>query len=247
MGACRFWACGVLAVSLSASASAQTSSPADQEPAAASSRPGFIDTHAHAHRRLPNTVSDVSVGIEVRARDVPGTSAQLAKRSQALLDYLRGEKADRLRTEAVGVDPETAQMPGQPVRITGFVGRATVSFRATPDRLPVLLAGCLDHGANSLDQSGSSPREAEIEAARQDLAAEAARTAMARAMVVAKALGERVAGVEQVDVDPFEGGPVRPMMGMIALAAKSAPTPIATEAGENDVSVRVSLKVRIRP
>ena len=150
---------------------------------------GIINTHAEAHRRLPNTVSDAFVGIEVHARDVQGATSLLARQSQDLLSYLRAEKVERLRTEGVGVEPEMQEVHGQPDRITGYIGRTTVSFRITPDRLPLLLAGCLDHGANRAFQAGSSPREEEVEQARQKLAAEAARTALAQASTVALAIG----------------------------------------------------------
>jgi len=208
---------------------------------------GVINTHAEAHRRLPNTVSDASVGIEVHARDVPGATALLARQSQDLLNYLRTEKVERLRTEGVSVEPEMQEVHGQPDRITGYTGRTTVTFRTTPDRLPVLLAGCLDHGANSASQAGSSPREEEIEQARQELAAEAARSALAQASTVARAIGARVTGVLGVDVDPSGGDAMpmtRPAMAMRA-ARPGAAVPV--EAGEADIQVQVQVKAGIVP
>jgi len=211
--------------------------------------PGVINTHAEAHRRLPNTVSDVSVGIEVHARDVPGASALLARQSQDLLNYLRAEKVERLRTEGVGIEPEMQEVHGQPDRITGYTGRTTVTFRTTPDRLPVLLAGCLNHGANSASQAGSSPREEEIEQARQELAAEAARSALAQASTVARAIGARVTGVLGVDVDP-SGGDAMPMMRpamAVAMRAARLGAPVPVEAGEADIQVQVRVRAGIVP
>ncbi len=233
-----------------ASAAAWAQTPADTPagPGRDSAATGVVSTRAVAHRRLPNTVSDVSVGIEVHARDVPATSAMLAGRSQALLDYLRGEQAERLRTEQVRVEPETQELHGQPDRITGYAGHATVSFRTTPERMPVLLAGCLDHGANGLQQSGSSPREEDVEKARGELAAEAGRAALAQANEVARAIGEHVVGVQQIDVNPQDAGPIRPMMGQAMVARAAAPSaPIPAEAGEADIAVGVLLKARIAP
>ncbi len=231
----RLWIGGLALLAMPGIALAQAPSPTQS---------GVIVAHADAHRRLPATVSDVSLEIEARARTITDTSAQLATRSQTLLDYLRGEHAERLRTEQVGVDPETAQATGQPVRVTGYVGRARVSFRTTPDRAPVLLAGCLDHGANALLRSGSSPPEAEVAAARRELAAEAARDALAQAEIVAKALGEHVTGVERAEIDPLTSGPVRPMMGAMALKSSA---PVAMEAGESDITVGITLTARITP
>ncbi len=208
---------------------------------------GVINTHAEAHRRLPNTVSDASVGIEVHARDVSGATALLARQSQGLLNYLRTEKVERLRTEGVSVEPEMQEVHGHPDRITGHTGRTTVTFRTTPDRLPVLLAGCLGHGANSASQAGSSPREEEIEQARQELSAEAARSALAQAGTVARAIGARVTGVLQVDVDPSGGDAMPGMRPAMAMHAARPGAAVPVEAGEADIQVQVQVKAGIVP
>ncbi len=138
------------------------------------------------------------------------------------------------------------EVHGQPDRITGYTGRTTVTFRTTPDRLPVLLAGCLDHGANSASQAGSSPREEEVEQARQELAAEAARTALAQASTVALAIGTRVTGVLQVDVDPLGEADPRPMMQpAMAMRAARPGAPVPMEVGDADVQVQVRVKAGI--
>src|SRR5579871_6440036 len=69
-------------------------------------RSGLIAVHAAAHRRLPSTVSDASVFIEVHGRDLRGTATQLGRQAQALLGYLRGQSAERLRTDGTSFDPE---------------------------------------------------------------------------------------------------------------------------------------------
>ena len=210
--------------------------------------PALLTTHAEAQRRLPNTVSDVRVGIEVHGRDVPGTAALLARRSQTLLDYLRAQGVERLRTEAVSFEPETQEVRGQPDRIKGFTGQGAVSFRTTPERLPALMAGSLDNGATGLRQSGSAPKEEELLAARNELAAEAARAALAQATALAEGIGQRVVGVERVEVDPEGVGAAGG--GMEERAYRPAPRatrPIAAEAGEAAVSVTVRLRVRIAP
>ncbi len=222
--------------------------PSAAQPAPAVPPAGLVTTHAQAHRRLPNTVSDVAVSIEVHARDLPDAAAQLARRSQTLLDYLRGEHAERLRSDAVGMNPDTEEQRGRPDRIIGYTGRASVSFRATPDTLPALLAGCLDHGASGVGDDRASPRESEVDQTSQELASEAARAALAQAAAVAEALGERLASVAQVEVDPadrFAPSPAPPPARMMP-AGRPTP-PIATEAGGTDISVGVTLTARITP
>jgi len=207
-----------------------------------------VVTGAEARRRLPATVSDATVTIEVHGRDLRGTAAALAQRSGTLLGFLRAQGAERLRTEATGFEPELQELRGQPDRIKGYAGRAVVSFRTAPDRLPALLSGSLENGATGLLQSGSLPREEEIETARQELAAEATRAALARARAVATAAEARVAGVQRIEVDP--PGTPYPYAAEAAAPMMRAPAPVppmASAAGETEIVVRVLATLRLAP
>ena len=227
---------------------AAPSGPAAARPIA----PGIISTHAQARRRLPNTVSDATVGIEVHGRDLRGTATALARQSQALLGFLRGQPTERLRTDGTSFEPELQEVRNQPDRIKGYTGRLTVSFRTAPDQLPALLAGCLENGATSLGQFGASPREEEVEAARREMVAEASQAALAQARTVADAVGQRIAGVELVEVDPVPGvvpGPVIvPYLAERAAARPAPPVPpVANEAGDAALSVLVVMTLRLAP
>ena len=211
--------------------------------------PGLISTHAEANRRLPNTVSDAVVSIEVHGRDLRSTASALGRQSQALLTFLRGQPTERLRTDGMSFDPETQEVRNQPDRIKGYAGHLSVSFRTTPDQLPMLLAGCLDNGATGLGQFGSSPREQEIEAARQEMVAEAGQAALTQARVIATTVGQRIAGVEFVEVDPPPGGSAIPTMAPYMAERAAMPAPpvrkIANEAGDSSFSVSVVMTLRL--
>ena len=233
---------------------AQSTAPAPVPgPTAAAGRqaPGLITTHADAKRRLPNTVSDAVVSIEVHGRDLRTTASQLGRQSQSLLTFLRGQPTERLRTDGMSFDPETQELRGQPDRIKGYAGRLSVSFRTTPEQLPTLLAGCLENGATGLGQFGSSPREQEMEAARLEMVAEASQAALAQARAIATAVGQRIAGVDVVEVDPMPGVSINPAPLEYDLARASRPAPpvrpIATQAGDTSFSVTVMMVLRVAP
>ena len=240
----------------SPAALAQAPAPrADPDATAAASpgrRPlGIITTHADAKRRLPNTVSDAVVSIEVHGRDLRSTASQLGRQSQALLTFLRGQPAERLRTDGMSFDPETQELRGQPDRIKGYTGHLTVSFRTTPEQLPALLAGCLENGATGLGQFGSSPREQEMEAARLEMVTEASQAALAQARAIATAAGQRIAGIEVVEVDPVPGGSLSPALLEFAPARAALPAPsvrpVAIQAGDSSFSVTVVMVLRVAP
>lgn len=115
----------------------------------------------------------------------------------------------------------------------------------------MLLAGCLDNGATGLGQFGSSPREQEMEAARQEMVAEAGQAALAQARAIATAVGQRIAGVEFVEVDPLPGvgaGLVLPDTVSMSASRPAPPVqPVANEAGDSSFSVKVVMTLRLAP
>ncbi len=243
---------------LAGSGMAQDAGPVPPDRAAPTRpRPGLVTVHATAHRRLPATVADASVSIEIHGRDLRGTATQLGRQAQALLGFLRTQKAERLRTEGTSFDPEIQELRGQPDRIKGYTGRITVSFRTGPDQLPFVLAGCLDNGATALGQFGASAREDEVDAARRDLVAEATAAAVAQARAVADAAGQKLAGIERAEIDPLSGAvPLPPgaefgldrMARPAAVAPPPPPVPpVASVAGDSDLAVTVVMTVRLAP
>ena len=205
---------------------------------------GTINLEAVAHKRLPNTVADVVLGIQVEGRTADAVSSALAQRSQTLLDFLRQQGAERLRTEDVEFQPQVESVRGTD-RIVGYSGSGNVSFRTTPDKVGTILTGSLEHGANTVSQTQFSPLESEVEAARRDLEIEGTKTALARAAAIAEAVGLRVLRVEQITVTAEEN--VVPMGGLaMGKAEAAAPAPaIQTASGEQEVTVRVAVQVGV--
>lgn len=206
---------------------------------------GIVSASATAHRRIPNTVADISVGIQTQGTDVKSVSRDLAQRSQSLLDWLRGQGAERLATDQISFQPQTHEEKNGQQKIVGYTGSTTVSFRTTPAKAGDILSGVLDHGANTIQQTTYSPTEDEQDKVRKELAQEATHTAVAQAEAVATAAGTHVIGVREVNVEP--SGIIRPMpmMRMSAMAAAAPPPPIAGEAGEQDISVNVSVRLTV--
>ena len=206
---------------------------------------GFVSTSATAHRRIPNTVVDVSVGIQTQGADAASVSRDLAQRSQTLLDWLRGQGAERLATDQISFQPQTHEEKSGQQKIVGYTGTTSVSFRTTPEKVGAILSGVLDHGANTIQQTSYGPKEEEADRVRKELAQEATRTAVAQGTAVAEAAGTHVIGVREVNVEP--SGIIRPMpmMRMQAMAATPQVAPMASEAGEQDISVTVSVKLTV--
>jgi uncharacterized protein len=206
---------------------------------------GKIMLDATARKRLPNTVADVTLAIELVGRTSDEVSAALAQRSQTLLAYLREQNVDRLRTQGVSIAPRTETVHGEPDRIVGFNGQTFVSFRTASDKLGELLAGSLQHGGNTVTQTELSPPQSEVDAARRDLAIEATKSALQRAGAIAQTIGERVVRIESVNVEPEEE--IQPLRYQPRAEGPASPAPAAIPiaAGEQELAVRVSVEVAI--
>ena len=206
---------------------------------------GLVSTNATAHRRIPNTVADVSVGIQTQGADAASVSRDLAQRSQTLLDWLRGQGAERLATDQISFQPQTHEEKNGQQKIVGYTGSTTVSFRTTPEKVGAILSGVLDHGANTIQQTSYAPKEEDEDKVRKELAQEATRTAVAQGEAVANAAGTHVIGVREVNVEP-SGGIMRPMpMMRMSMGAATKEIPMAGEAGDQDISVTVSVKLTV--
>jgi uncharacterized protein len=208
---------------------------------------GIVSTSATAHRRIPNTVADISVGIQTQGTDAKSVSRDLAERSQTLLDWLRSQGAERLATDQISFQPQTHEEKNGQQKIVGYTGNTSVSFRTTPEKAGAILSGVLDHGANTIQQTSYSPSEEDQDKLRKELAQEATKTAVAQAEAVANAAGTKVIGVREVTVEPSSIIRPMPMMRMSAMAAPAPPPPppMAGEAGEQDISVNVSVKLTV--
>jgi uncharacterized protein len=218
------------------------SPPVASAPKVSPTPEGKITLEATARRRLPNTVANVVLGIQVEGRTGDLVSSSLADRSRTLLDFLRQQGVERLRTEDVRYQPQIESgRNGAPDRIVGYTGSESISFRTTPDKLGTLLSASLEHGANTINQTQFSPLESEIDAARQDLAIEATKTALARADALAQATGLQVVRIEQINVASEENIVPVPFAAKVMGPARE----IETASGEQEVQARVSVQVGV--
>ena len=200
-----------------------------------------VTAHGAARDRLENTVADVRLGVEAQAPAAPEVQKALTSGLTPLLAYLQGASLARLRTSGLMIQPTPQPVPGQPPQSAGFTGRASVSFQVEAGRLGAVLDGALGHGANTVDGLALRPRESEMDAARNRLAAEATRTALAQAKAVAEAAGLRLGPVKSIAIEPGQGVPRL----MMARAASAGPMP--TEAGDSEVGASVTITAALVP
>lgn len=203
----------------------------------------LIATRATAETRIANTVVEVTVGVSASGAALADVQRTLATQSNGLLAYLRGQKVERLITANISFSPDTRSQKNAPDKTVGYSGSEQVSFRTTPEKAPDILAGVLANGANAIESTIFTPTEQEIADARSRLAEEATKTAVGQAEAIARAAGEHVVAVRNINVDNgvFMPQP-RPAMAEFEMMRAAAPAvPMQAAAGDQQLSVQVSV------
>lgn len=216
----------------------QAVDPCAQAPATCAT---LIETNATSETRIPNTAVDISVSVTATGKDMADVQRTLATKSNSLLSYLKGEKVERLITSSVSFAPETRYDKNGPDKTVGYTGTSSVSFRTTPEKAADLLAGVLTNGANQIESTMFTPTEKELTEARRHLSEEATRTALEQADAIARAANMHVVSIRHINVnDESVPRPIPFRAGVMEMKA-AAPVPMQTSAGDQSLSVRVSI------
>jgi uncharacterized protein len=185
-------------------------------------------------------VAYVSVGVQTQAVTAAEATAENSRRMTAILDALRarGLGPRDLQTSGLNVTPQFQR--DRPDVVTGYQATNNVTVTVNDiERAGEMLDASLAAGANRVGGLRFGIRD--TAPLRQQALDEAARTARARAEVLAASLGVRIVGIGSV----AEEGVVVPrpvaMTADVAPRAMAAPAapPTPVETGELRVTARV--------
>jgi uncharacterized protein YggE len=186
----------------------------------------------------------VQVGAEARAPLLAEASAEVARRTAAVLARVRelGVEERDIRTVSYAVEPVmTPPRNQEPTQITGYHAVNVVQLRIRRlDAAGALLDAAVAAGANvvrALHFTLADPAAAEAEAR-----ARAVQDAAARARQLAEAAGVRLGPL--LALTEGAAGP-RPLMARTTMAAAVAPGPV--EAGQLEVVVTVEARYGVEP
>src|SRR5215216_465069 len=183
------------------------------------------------------TISVVTQG--KRALDAQQENATRTEAVVRALKTAAGTGAE-VKTSGYSLQPQRMYREGQPPTITGYEARNSVTV--TTSELPKLgniIDAAAQAGAN--DVAGIAFTLRQDRPARDQALKEATREAMAKAQVIAQALGGRVVRIVEVQEEGFQQPPVPVYQteGFLASAKSAVATPI--EVGSLEISSRVQV------
>jgi uncharacterized protein len=231
----------LLALSLTGIPLAATSGAAsDEHP----DRRAVLTVSAMGTERVGATVADVRLAIEERGLTDEEARTRMARRSNQLLEYLRGADVTRLETTSLRLHPIYDYTKGDR-EVVGFQAMSVVRFRADAARVGHIIDESIARGANQVQDLVFTAPETEIEAARQRALRAATRIALQRADAVLDELGLERRAIVRVQVEAVEPDPpVFPQRRAEARALATADRP-PLDVGGGDPAVNASVTIEI--
>uniref|UniRef100_A0ACD5GVX5 SIMPL domain-containing protein n=1 Tax=Desertifilum tharense IPPAS B-1220 TaxID=1781255 RepID=A0ACD5GVX5_9CYAN len=232
-------AAGVLGITLTATGVFSTSRPV----VAQERTMRTLTVSGQGIERIPTTITQVQLGVEVQGRTSEEVQREVARRSSAVVELLKARNVEKLETTGVRLNP-VYDYSGNTQRLTGYTGVNTVSFRVNTERAGTLIDDAVKAGATRVDGVNFTATDSAIADAQKQALRRATQDAQQQADAVLESLNLRRRDIVSIQINNASAPPppmFRGMMNMVEQAA-DAKTPIV--GGEQQVNAIVTLEIQ---
>ncbi|MDZ8242064.1 MAG: SIMPL domain-containing protein [Nostoc sp. ChiQUE01a] len=202
-----------------------------------------LTVNGRGTQEIPTTIAQVSLGVEIQAKTAQEAQQEAARRSSAVVAFLKNQNVDKLQTTGIRLNP-VYSYTNNVQRITGYAATNTVSFRIPIEQTGTLLDGAVKAGATQIDGISFVANDEAITRAQNDALAEATQNARQQANAVFSALGlspKEVVSIQVNNATP-PPQPVLVRSGNLKLEnAADVSTPVV--GGEQEVEASVTLQI----
>lgn len=194
--------------------------------------------------RIPATLAQVSLGVEIQREMAKEVQQEVARRTSAVVEFLRDRQVERLQTQGISLRPNYNYDENDQRSLIGYTGTNTVSFRLATEEVGQLLDEVVQAGATRIDNVSFTATEAEITEAEKEALRKATVEAQQQADTVLEALNFSTQEIIGIQIN----GANSPQPQMIqterlaSLSAADASTPVI--GGEQTVMGSVTLQIR---
>jgi uncharacterized protein len=159
-------------------------------------------------KNIPTTLATINLGVEVQGKSADAVQKEVAQRSNAVVNFLKSRKVDKLQTTGISLNPEY-QYNENKQTLVGYQGRNTVSFQTSIDQAGALMDEAVKTGASRIDGVSFMATEAAIATAQKDALRLAAQDAQEQAKAVLESLGFTPKEIVSIQVNG--ASPPRPL------------------------------------
>ncbi|MGF1603206.1 MAG: SIMPL domain-containing protein [Thermosynechococcaceae cyanobacterium] len=137
---------------------------------------------------IQTTLATINLGVEVQGKSADAVQQEVARRSNAVVNFLKSRQVDKLQTTGISLNAEY-QYTDNKQTLVGYQGRNVVSFQTSIDKAGVLMDEAVKAGASRIDGVSFMATEAAIASAQKDALKTATQDAQEQAKVVLESLG----------------------------------------------------------
>ncbi len=194
---------------------------------------------------IQTTIAQVRLGVEAQGKTAGDVQAMLAKRSNAVVTFLKSRNVQKLETTGINLNPVYSYDNNKQV-LTGYSGSNMVIFRTASDAAGDIVDQSVKSGASRIDGVNFIATDEAIAAAQKTALRRATQEAQAQSNAVLSGLNFTQKDIISIQIDNAIPRP-RPLeMNVTALQSRSlkdiaAPTPIL--GGEQVVEASVTLEI----
>lgn len=189
---------------------------------------------------VATSLTQVQLGVEVQGETAEEVQEEVARRSAAVVEFLRSRNVSQLGTTGISLNPVYNYTDGNQ-RIIGYTGTNSVQFRVTTEAAGAILDDAVQAGATRIDSVSFIASDEALNRAQQQALREATEDAQQQAETVLSALGLSRQEIVNIQVNSVSRPPVYPYAERAMMAdAPASPVIGSTE----EVQASVTLQIR---
>jgi uncharacterized protein YggE len=192
--------------------------------------------------RIATTLTQVQLGVEVQGKNAAEVQQEVARRSSAVVDFLRSRNVERLQTAGINLQPNY-DYNNRERRLIGYIGTNTVSFSLKTEAVGALLDEAVNKGATRIDGVSFTATDEAIAGAQKDALRQATEDAQQQAGTVLKTLNFSPKDIVSIQINGAAPPQPRLMRAEAMRAADAAPPPTPVIGGEQEVRASVTLEI----
>ena len=193
---------------------------------------------------IQTTLAQVRLGVEVDGKTANDVQQEVARRSNAVVTFLRSRQVDKLETTGINLSPRYDYSNNRQT-LVGYTGSNNVSFRVPTEKSGGIIDEAVKSGASRIDGVSFVAADDAIATAQKQALRKATQEAQAQADAVFSALNLTRKEIVNVQINGASPPPpvFRDAALMEARAAKPQASPSPVVGGEQRVEGSVTLQI----
>ena len=192
--------------------------------------------------RIATTLTQVQLGVEIQGRNAADVQQEVARRTAAIVDFLRSRNVERLQTDGINLQPNY-DYSNRERRLVRYIGNNTINFRLKTEAVGAVIDEAVNKGATRIDGVSFTATDEVVAVAQKDALRQATQDAQQQAEAVLKSLNFGAKDIVSIQINNALPPQPRLMKAEMMRAADAIPFPTPVIGGEQEVRAFVTLEI----